>query len=125
MIAAILLGSDFFPNFPPDRSKQAFKNSADRFAEYLESLTYGLGIGKDRILNLFGSGDPVERQDWQITEFLRATSSIADTLLIYYVGHGGFLVDRQYFLTLKVTEPRREHFTGKPYAFASGEINIL
>ena len=35
-------------------------------------------------------------------------------MLLYYCGHGDFLRDRTYYLTLKETEPENEAFTGLP-----------
>lgn len=111
-LLAILLGSDAFPLMPGSFSKGAFAASAQALKNYLQSPTIGLGLHEDRILDLFSSEDPIERQDARITRFLIDQENHADTLIIYYVGHGGFLSDRQYFLAVKNTDPNRRHFTG-------------
>ncbi|WP_298956004.1 caspase family protein [uncultured Methylobacterium sp.] len=108
---AILLGSDKFPLLGARFDKVAFKNSADAFRSYLQSPDYGLGLLDKNILDLFGCTDAVERQDKALTDFILYNSASSDVIIIYYVGHGGFLSDRQYFLALHGTEPKRRHYT--------------
>lgn len=108
-IAAVILGSDQFPFLPSVFSKDAFRNSAVALKEYFESKD-GLGIGREGLLNLFGCNGSVEEHDTKISEFLSRRSA-DNVILLVYVGHGGFLKDRDYFLTLKNTKLGREHVT--------------
>ena len=108
-IAAVILGSDRFPYLPPVFSKAAFRNSATELSLYLESKN-GLGIGQNGVLNLFGFDGSVEEHDTQITNFLSKCED-DDTVILLYIGHGGFLKDRDYFLTLHNTKAGREHVT--------------
>jgi len=97
---------------PASFSKEAFTASALAIKGYLKSNSVGLGLPDQNVLDLFESDEPIERQDNQLSEFLYQHKNSIDSVIIYYVGHGGFLNDRQYFLAVKKTDPRRRHFTG-------------
>jgi len=112
LASVIIIGSDVFELYPESYSKEAFKNSADAFHEYVIDELYGLGVSQQNILNLFSSDLRVDEQDRIITDFINKTSEETATVIIYYVGHGGFLSDRQYYLSMRMTDPSRRHFTG-------------
>ena len=97
---------------PESFSKEAFAASALAIKEYLKSKSVGLGLPDQNVLDLFESDEPVESQDKQLTEFLYRHKHLIESVILYYVGHGGFLNDHQYFLSVKKTDPRRRHFTG-------------
>jgi len=103
------MGSAEFPYLENSFSKDAFLNSADAVKAYLLAPN-GLNISSAHLLDLFASSGSVEQQDEAITQFLSQLLSV-DVVILYYVGHGGFLRDRDYFLTLKSTRPGREHVT--------------
>lgn len=106
-IAAVVLGSDLFPFLPTAFSKQAFRSSATALQAYLKSKE-GLAVGAEGLLDLFGYEGSVEEHDTRILEFLSSRNA-TDVILLIYIGHGGFLKDRDYFLTLKNTKLGREH----------------
>lgn len=71
----------------------------------------GLGINEGDVLYLFDSPERLDEQDQHIVDFLQSHSAATD-LLIFYVGHAGFLFDREYFLALRSTIRGREPTTG-------------
>ncbi|BAU93735.1 hypothetical protein MPPM_5130 [Methylorubrum populi] len=108
----IIIGSDIFEFLPPSFSKQAFKNSAGAFYEYMTTFPSGPRIESSQVLNLFASPLKIDEQDERITDFIRNMPSECNSIIIYYVGHGDFLSDRQYYLSVKKTDRNRRHFTG-------------
>jgi hypothetical protein len=108
-IVAVMLGASQFPlaGFDPNA---AFAASATAFREYLERHD-GAGLTSDRILDLFDDDRGVLDQGDQLIEFLTRHTDATD-VVFYYVGHGGFLADREYFLVLRSTKKGREQFRG-------------
>src|SRR4051812_15042856 len=97
--AAIVFGASEFPyGGPRIAANEAFARSADGFMRYLRRES-GLHLPNDNVLNLFNDSSSVLEQDQKITEFLSDKKAAKD-IIIYYVGHGGFLSDRDYFLAL-------------------------
>ena len=106
----IILGASEFPKGGPRlQANEAFSRSASAFLEYLSSRN-GMNLSSDSICNLFNDNSHVNEQDLRVGEFLSHHPPDCD-LLIYYVGHGGFLSNREYFLALRSTEAHREHLT--------------
>jgi hypothetical protein len=108
---AIVFGASEFPHGGPRiADNQAFARSADGFMRYLRRES-GLNLPFDNVLNLFNESSSVFDQDQKITDFLSEKKEAKD-IIIYYVGHGGFLSDRDYFLALRSTRQHKEHLTG-------------
>jgi hypothetical protein len=105
---AVILGAGDF-TFAGLGINAAFSRSAAAFRTYL-TAPKGLKLPSDHVLDLFDSEFAPEGQGKQIVTFLRKNAT-AENLIIYYVGHGGFLPDRDYFLTLRSTETDSEAFT--------------
>ncbi|UCI07381.1 hypothetical protein [Mesorhizobium sp. B1-1-8] len=61
-------------------------------------------------MNLFDDPSNVIDLDERISRFL--TANTIGNILLFYTGHGGFLSDREYYLTIQSTRKRREHTTG-------------
>src|SRR5258705_11559537 len=107
---AAILGASEFPRAPQFNSHPAFKASATEFHRYLRDAG-GLGIAKEDVLDLFDSALNVIEQSLKLIDFLKRHPRASD-LLIYYVGHGGFLPGGQYFLALRSIIEGSEYFTG-------------
>jgi formylglycine-generating enzyme len=105
-IAVILLGASVFPHSEKISSQTAFSNSAMAFREYLQTR-----LPDSEILWLFDDSSSVIEQDESIANFLEINNSCG-SIVCYYVGHGGFLADREYFLAIQATKKNREHTTG-------------
>src|SRR6267154_1895387 len=113
---AILLGASEFPRAGLSGGP-SFYNSANDFRTYLLDAA-GLNLDKSDVLDLFD--DPGEPTDLlaRITDFLEGSrnaveGSITETLLLYYVGHGGFTPNgAEYFLAIRATR--------KEFPWASG-----
>src|SRR5208282_1164449 len=105
-IAAILLGASVFPYSERISPQSAFAASATAFRDYLQTE-----LPETRILWLFDDSSTVIEQDERIANFLDKNDSCG-SIICYYVGHGGFLADREYFLAIQATKRNREHTTG-------------
>lgn len=106
---AVVAGASTFPAQPNLQDSAAFAASAAAFGHYLQS-DEGLALAADRVLDLFDSEASVIAQNQALVEFLAGHDDATD-ILFYYVGHGGFLRDREYFLALRGTERGSEAFT--------------
>jgi Caspase domain len=106
-LLVIILGAGRFPDLPRSLSNNAFTNSYESFLEYLDA---GFALRAGHLLDLFNSPSPVVEIDGAITRFLQKYKQ--RTVIIYYVGHGGFLYDRDYFLALAFTRQGKEYLTG-------------
>ena len=109
-VAAVILGASEFPYADALPASPAFAGSASAFIAYLKSER-GLQLGDDQVLNLFDSDGNVIEQNDRLTEYLLRNQDATD-LVVYYVGHGGFLPDREYFLALRSTKRGAESLTG-------------
>lgn len=114
---AILLGASAWPQSPKLASGEAFLNSALRFRSYVVSVI-GHGVPKENVLDLFDDGRAPSEIDENIAGFLRErTKLMMDSnrpprdLIVYYVGHGGFIQD-DYFLAVRATSEDREGTSG-------------
>ena len=109
-VVAIILGASEFPKANALPASPAFAGSASAFTDYLKS-EHGLRLADDQVLDLFDHDGNVIDQNDQLTEYLLRNQNASD-LVIYYVGHGGFLPDREYFLALRSTKQGAEGLTG-------------
>ena len=108
----IILGASEFPKIKSFDPNPAFADSARDFRRYLLAKA-GFALPSANLLDLFDASDSTADIDEQVADFLQARSQSlkrADKkpldVLVYYVGHGGFVNDggsRDYFLTLAST----------------------
>lgn len=104
-----LLGSAEFPHYPNLTGGQAFAASVTGFQSCL-ATQFGSKWCETNILDLFNSQEDSSRQLRRLGQFLEEHLE-ATRLIAYYVGHGTFLRNRNYYLTLQVTEKGNEHIT--------------
>ncbi|MGM4877396.1 caspase family protein [Bradyrhizobium sp. 956_D2_N1_5] len=107
-IVAIVLGATEFPGYGTQLNNLAFGRSSAAFLGYLQDV---LGLRAEQILNLFDDPASVIDLDERISSFL-ARNTDSRNVIIFYVGHGGFLSDREYYLAVRSTRKSREHTTG-------------
>src|SRR5262245_39831116 len=101
----IILGASEFPYAPNLDASPAFANSAADFTRYLLSVENGFGIPASNVLNLFDSDNPPSIQDRDISKFLNSRKSNARDIILFYVGHGGFVgAATDYYLALRSTD---------------------
>jgi hypothetical protein len=100
---AIVLGAARFPR------SQALDAAelADAFAASKRDVL-GILSSFAEVLDRFDSPQSPNALCEEIAGFLRGRPSAAD-LIVYYVGHGGFLDDQSYFLALRETATDLEH----------------
>jgi len=110
IIVAVLFGASEFPHAEGLSASSAFTGAAAAFKEYLKSER-GFHLPNTQVLDLFDSDASVIDQNERLIEHLQRHRSATD-LIIYYVGHGGFLSDREYFLALRSTKRGAEGYTG-------------
>jgi hypothetical protein len=104
---AILLGAQDYPQYKSlDNPAFGFSNSS-----VLSYLQDGLQLRAEQILNLFDDPSNVIDLDERISSFLSRHLSCKN-IFLFYVGHGGFLTDREYYLAIRSTRQGREHTTG-------------
>ncbi|MBC7908038.1 MAG: DUF4115 domain-containing protein [Rhodospirillaceae bacterium] len=104
---AIFCGASLFPRHPALNSNVAFAASAMRARDLIQKT---VDIIAEDVLYLVDSEADVLQQIEEITEFLEQRSE-AERAIFYYVGHGIFGGDRDYYLTLRRTRERQELFT--------------
>jgi hypothetical protein len=111
-LGVVILGASTYPHFPPTRKldNESFARSAAAFRGLMADEDVSV-FRKPEILDLFDVGDDPTSIIRQIKKFVGSEPALTDVLL-YYCGHGDFLPDRTYYLTLKVTEPGDESLTG-------------
>lgn len=101
---AVILGAHEWEKLGLERAP-AFKKSAEYFLNYLCS-SRGLKLPPINVLNLFDDDLQPGQIDASIRHFIvdRNTDNkdITD-LIIYYVGHGFYLKDSEYFLAIRAT----------------------
>lgn len=107
---AVIFGASKFPLLKDMLGNQAFLASASAFKDYLISEN-GMALGEANVLNLFDDKRNVIEQDDVFTEFLTFHKN-ANNLIVLYIGHGGFLPNRDYYLALYSTKGRKEYNTG-------------
>lgn len=114
-LGVLILGASTYPHFrSPGRNldNESFARSAAAFRRLMadESATV---FGKPAILDLFDVDDDFTSVLRRIKAFLKSELTLTD-VVFYYCGHGDFLRNRTYYLTLKATEPEDEAFTSLP-----------
>src|SRR6266567_6532231 len=93
----ILLGASEWPFAPEFQGSEAFAKAAQRLKAYfLNPRPFGLPA--ENLLDLFNSDQSADELDVEIGQFLerriaatKATGNAARDLLLYFVGHGGFV----------------------------------
>ena len=114
-VFAIVLGASQFPNFTSIKNQggDAFKASAHKFIDCLRQL-YGSDWISSNIhfLNLFDSTSSQDEQIKEIGSFLQNADGENHHLIVFYVGHGGFLEQDEYFLTIRNTREQYERTSG-------------
>jgi Caspase domain len=106
----ILLGASQWPEFSEFTSSNAFANSANQLKAYLLN-SYQFNLPSENLLDLFDvdkSADDIDRTmcnflDQRITK-MKISGNSARDLLVYYVGHGGFVGPQfDYYLAIRRT----------------------
>ncbi len=117
----ILLGASEWPLFPEFNSSKAFANASRELRDYfLDPKRFGLS--QENVLNMFDSNTSSDQQDAQIGRFierrlaaLKATGHTARDLLVYFVGHGGFVGrDSDFYLAIRRTRMENPRASGIP-----------
>lgn len=106
-LVAVLIGASRFPKstaIDNDHLALAFARSKRDVHRHLSSFC-------SEVLDRFDSKLPPADLCEEIEDFLRDRPAATD-LLVYYIGHGGFLSDQSYFLSLRETATDREETTG-------------
>lgn len=120
-VCAIISGASAWPHLQSLEDMPACANAAKGVLDYLTSRR-GLGLRKSsQILNLFdrkiSSVDVLSRIRSFVAEQAQAG---ARDLIFYYVGHGCFSAQREYFLALSSTQQEFSAITGiRPIDLAS------
>lgn len=118
---ALILGASEFPELLPGQPpSEAFRNSAAEIEQYFKSQTTGLAAY--HVESLFDADLSVIELGNKIEAILRDNSDATD-LILYYVGHGGFLNGREYYLALRSTQRTLDHLTGLRMSSLSAIIN--
>lgn len=106
----VILGADEWPYYSQLNSSVAFKNSAEDLTNYFLSSTL-FNLPSQNIISLFNSSLSASDMLHEIADFIekRKSESTRDglkisNLIIYYVGHGGFVGGQNlYYLAVKST----------------------
>ncbi len=106
----ILLGASAWPFMPEFQRSEAFANAARRLKAYfLNPRPFGLPV--ENLLDLFDSEKSADELDVAIGQFLgqrsaamKVTGNAARDLLLYFIGHGGFVGrDSDFYLAIRRT----------------------
>jgi uncharacterized caspase-like protein len=117
----ILLGASEWPLFPGFQDSEAFSNTARELKAYfLDPKRFGLS--PENVLDVFNSNKSPDELDAQIGRFLerrlaamKATGHTARDLLVYFVGHGGFVGrDSDFYLAIRRTRMENPRASGIP-----------
>jgi hypothetical protein len=102
----IVLGASRFPNLLIDspRLGAAFAKSKADAKRYLSRIC-------GRVLDCFDSTKLPNVLCLEVADFLEQ-HTLATDLIVYYVGHGGFLGTQEYFLACRATREKQKHATG-------------
>jgi hypothetical protein len=102
----IVLGASRFPNLAIDspRLGAAFAKSRSDAKRYLSAVC-------GQILDRFESTKLPNALCLEVAEFLEQ-HTLATDLIVYYVGHGGFLGTQEYFLACRATREKQKYATG-------------
>lgn len=117
----IILGASEWPLFPEFQDSKAFANAVSELKVYfLDPKRFGLT--PENVLDMFNSNHSSDEQDEQIGQFLKkrltamkATGNSARDLLVYFVGHGGFVGrDSDFYLAIRRTRMENPRASGIP-----------
>src|SRR5438270_11506721 len=106
----IVLGASAWPFMPEFQRSEAFANAARRLKAYfLNPRPFGLPT--ENLLDLFDADKSADELDIEIGQFLerrlaamKATRNPARDLLLYFIGHGGFVGrDSDFYLAIRRT----------------------
>src|SRR2546423_6902932 len=106
----ILLGASAWPLMPEFQPSEAFANAARRLKAYfLNPRPFGLPA--ENLLDLFDSEKSADELDLAIGQFLeqrlltmKAAGNAGRDLLLYFIGHGGFVGrDSEFYLAIRRT----------------------
>jgi hypothetical protein len=102
----IVLGASRFPNLAIDspRLGAAFAKSKAEAKHYLGRVC-------GNVLDCFDSPKLPNALCLGVAKFLEQ-HTLATDLIVYYVGHGGFLGTQEYFLACRATNEKRKYATG-------------
>src|SRR6266699_25071 len=106
----ILLGASEWPFAPEFQGSEAFANAARRLRAYFLNPR-PFGLPPENLLDLFNSNQSADELDVAISQCLgqriaalRATGQPARDLLLYFIGHGGFVGrDSDFYLAIRRT----------------------
>jgi hypothetical protein len=119
----IILGASEWPychsEWPDLRqASHCLKQSADSFREYLLSPG-GFGLPSSHLKNLFNSDLESVALIEDVSGFLKdrcdSNKNLSD-LIIYYVGHGGFSRNHDFFLAIRRTRSKQLFHSSIPFA---------
>ncbi|MFG2044788.1 hypothetical protein [Dactylosporangium sp. NPDC048998] len=109
-LLVVVLGASEFPRMRQrNKDNVAFRNSATALANFLGGERHGPGAYV--VESLFDADDSVGDHVYRLADLLRKHADATD-LIIYYVGHGGFIGRKDYFLTLRSTDDVHSDVTG-------------
>ncbi len=106
----VLLGASEWPLLPGFQRSEAFANAAKELSAYfLEPRQFGLP--PENLLDRFNADKSADDLDAEIGQFLeqrieamKATDYTAKDVLLYYVGHGGFVgYNSDFYLAIRRT----------------------
>src|SRR2546423_51089 len=106
----ILLGASAWPLMPEFQPSEAFANAARRLKAYLLNPR-PFGLLAENLLDLFDSEKSADELDLAIGQFLeqrlltmKAAGNAGRDLLLYFIGHGGFVGrDSEFYLAIRRT----------------------
>ena len=106
----VLLGASSWPFSPEFQSSEAFANAARRLKAYFLNPR-PFGLPPENLLDLFDSEKSADELDVGIGQFLeqrltamKAAGNAGRDLLLYFIGHGGFVGrDSEFYLAIRRT----------------------
>ena len=115
----ILLGASAWPFYPEFQSSEAFANAARRLKAYFLNPR-PFGLPEENVLDLFDSEKSADEQDERIGQYLeqrlvamRNAGSEARDLIVYFIGHGGFVGhDADLYLAIRRTRMTNPRISG-------------
>ena len=126
-VFALVLGASSFPLCEPIQHSggDAFQASAKKFVDCLSNLFGTDWISNEaQFLSLFDDPDGAAEQIRKISLFLQRANNDGHHLLIYYVGHGGFVDHEEYYLALKSTRLNYERISALPIKVLADTIKL-
>src|SRR6266550_2744695 len=106
----VLLGASAWPFSPEFQSSEAFANAARRLKAYFLNPR-SFGLPPENLLDLFDADKSPDELDVSMGQFLeqrltamKTAGTPAKDLLLYFVGHGGFVGhDHDFYLAIRRT----------------------